>query len=311
MKIMIKQPRLLILFVCLLVSLTSKAQNASFNTQYLFNLLQINPGYSGTSERIEMVAGSKLQWVGFEGAPVTHYLSASTLLGSSNLGLGGTLNHERIGPTRHTNLLLDFSYHLQLDNDQYLSFGMKAGVSFFSVNVSEIDALDDGDDFLQEQDSEETANIGFGAFYYSDDVYLGVSMPSFYRGKDRVVSNGTAEFQTSNPLYFIAGTIIVLNDNWKTRPSMLYRVDDNLTNVLDLNNQFILKDKFSLGLGYRTSDELVFITQLELNKGLKFGYSFNYPLSEANNFSTFHTHELLVRYSFLKKSSIYVSPRFF
>jgi len=309
MKQMIKQK--LLLFFCLLIFITSKSQNASFNTQYLFNLLQVNPAYSGTSERIEMIAGTKLQWLGFEGAPVTHYLSASTLLGSSNLGIGGTLNHERIGNTRTTNLYLDFSYHVQLYKDQYLSFGMKGGASFFTVNPNEVDVLDSDDDLLQGSGSSISGNIGLGVFYYSETVYLGASVPHFYRSSEQVVSNGTTSFQVSNPTYLIAGNIIYLNDNLKTRPSILYRIDPNLSNVLDINNQLIFKDKFSLGLGYRTSDELVFITQLELNKAFKFGYSFNYPLSSAKNFSTFHTHELLVRYSFLKKSSIYVSPRFF
>jgi len=311
MKIVLKAKAVLFfLFVCVLTN--AIAQNASFNTQYLFNLLQINPAYSGTSERIEIVGGTKLQWFGgLEGTPITHYLSANTLIGSSNVGIGTSFNHESIGPIKNTSLLLDVSYHVQLNKEQYLSLGMKAGGAFFALNLNEVDALDLGDEFLQGNKNQLLGVIGLGAFYYSESVYLGASAPSFFTSKLSIIDTSQSSFQQSQPNYLIAGTIIQLNNrDWKTRPSVLYRIEDNLPNILDINNQFIYKDKYWFGLGYKSSKDLVLITQVKHND-FKFGYSFNYPISGASKLSNFQTHELLISYSFLKKSSIYVSPRFF
>ena len=38
-------------------------------TQYMFNLLALNPAYAGSAERVSIKGLTRHQWVGFEGAP--------------------------------------------------------------------------------------------------------------------------------------------------------------------------------------------------------------------------------------------------
>jgi len=303
--------KLKITYLLFFVGLSLFGQDASFNNQYLFNLLQVNPAYSGTSEKIEVVAGSKLQWLGgLSGTPVTHYLSANTLLGSTNMGIGLSFQHETLGLLNNTNLLVDLSYHIQLYKDQYLSLGIKSGLNILSVNLDNVETVDQGDIYLSGNDSESFITSGFGAFYYSKKLYLGLSIPKLM-SNDITLFDGNTAMEEQNPIYIIAGTYYNLNSKWKLRPSLLLRYESDNRNVIDLNAQFIYDDKYWIGTGYKTSKNAIFIAQYKHNDKFKFGYSFDYPLSAANQLSTFQTHELLLSYSFLTKSSIYVSPRFF
>jgi type IX secretion system PorP/SprF family membrane protein len=67
-------------------------------SQYMFNLLALNPAYAGSAERLSLKALSRHQWVGFEGAPTTQTLTAHAPVFRQAIGLGGTLMRDEHGP---------------------------------------------------------------------------------------------------------------------------------------------------------------------------------------------------------------------
>ena len=65
---------LALLAIALLPRVARAQQDPQFS-QYMFNLLAINPAYAGSAERVSLKALSRHQWVGFAGAPTTQTLT--------------------------------------------------------------------------------------------------------------------------------------------------------------------------------------------------------------------------------------------
>ena len=89
-----------------LLALPAIAQQDPQFTQYMFNLLAINPAYAGAAERTEVKALSRHQWVGFEGAPNTQTLTLHAPLFRESLGVGGTIMRDEFGPIQQYNFIL-------------------------------------------------------------------------------------------------------------------------------------------------------------------------------------------------------------
>ena len=61
--------------LALLLGTALSAQQDPQFTQYMFNMLALNPAYAGSSDRVSIKALTRHQWVGFEGAPTTQTLT--------------------------------------------------------------------------------------------------------------------------------------------------------------------------------------------------------------------------------------------
>jgi len=55
----------------LAVTGTLKAQQDPLYTHYMYNTLSVNPAYAGSRDALSILALGRLQWVGFDGAPMT------------------------------------------------------------------------------------------------------------------------------------------------------------------------------------------------------------------------------------------------
>ncbi|MEZ4738824.1 MAG: type IX secretion system membrane protein PorP/SprF [Flavobacteriales bacterium] len=73
--------------LALSVSTAMLAQQDPQFTQYMFNMLSLNPAYAGSADRVELKALSRHQWVGFEGAPTTQTLTVHSPLPYESVAL--------------------------------------------------------------------------------------------------------------------------------------------------------------------------------------------------------------------------------
>ena len=108
------------------------AQQDPVYTQYMNNLLTVQPAYAGISGNLNITGISRAQWVGFEGAPNTNSLTISAPLLKYNVGIGLSIVNDKWGPIRQNGIYVDYAYHVQLDPDQFLSFGLKGGFKRFA-----------------------------------------------------------------------------------------------------------------------------------------------------------------------------------
>ena len=88
---------IIILAVFTALSINTSAQSGISLSQYTTTTSVINPAYSGASGRFTAQLVSRNQWVGIEGAPKTNTLIINTPVNNFNLGIGGSIIHEKIG----------------------------------------------------------------------------------------------------------------------------------------------------------------------------------------------------------------------
>src|SRR5262245_53368020 len=114
--------------LALVLGVPALAQQDPQYSQYMFNLLAINPAYAGSADRMSLKALTRHQWVGFEGAPTTQTLTAHSPLLFESLCMGGTLMRDEYGPVTQYGFYVDMAYRVIMGNDARLAFGLKGGL---------------------------------------------------------------------------------------------------------------------------------------------------------------------------------------
>ena len=120
----------LLLIILLVTGLTgARAQYDSQLSQYFMALGYYNPAYAGVTGDLNMLALSRLQYVGIDGAPTSFFINADMPLkiGKTNHGIGMVVFTEGIGLFVNTHVNLQYAYKQKLFGGT-LSIGMQFGM---------------------------------------------------------------------------------------------------------------------------------------------------------------------------------------
>ena len=276
-------------------SITTKAQQTPHYTQYLYNMQVINPAFVGYRSDLSISLLSRQQWVGVEGSPETNTFSVN---GRTNrgLGLGVTVVNDKIGLTKITNANIDVSYTVINSENSRLAFGLKGGLTFFDNNISQAITPDND---VYTSFSGRYSNIGFGALYYTQKYFIGVSLPSILE----IPLFKT--FETSNTLnqelnyknYFLsAGVIFQLSEDIMFKPTTLIKHTKNLPLSVDINANFLYKNNIEAGLSYRYNSSISALFAVIINEKFRIGYSYDQRL--ANFGTNLNSHEIVLQIDF-------------
>ncbi len=297
-------------------SLAGFAQQDAMYTHYMYNTLAINPAYAGSRDALTVTALDRYQWVGFSGAPMTQTLTMHAPIEDQHIGLGLSLLNDKIGPTNNTSLFADFSYIMQVTEKSKLALGLSAGVNIFQASLNTLQLDQQSDPVFQTNiNNKVTPNIGFGAYYYMERFYIGVSVPGLIQNNLSAITqeNGNTLIGVEQRNYYlIAGTVINLSDNVALKPTALLKVTQGAPAQADLTGCFIIMKKFLIGAMYRTGDAWGVLVGLDLTDQLHLGYSYDYSYGLSSSLYNSGSHEIMVRYDFLSigKKQIH-SPRYF
>lgn len=286
------------------------AQQDAQYTQYLFNGLVINPAYAGSREALSVLALYRYQWVGLDGAPKTLSASVHSPVGDSN-ALGLYLENDVVGVHNRFSAYATYAYRIQVGNSAKLSLGLSAGVLSYRSDWTKTDAIQDPTDpnFSTLEESKLLPNFGLGAYYYSDRFYIGLSVPHLLNSTLDEVSKLSKYKQH----YFLSGGYVFdLSPSLKLKPSFLLKsVPSAAPFSADLNLNLLIKDMVWVGMGYRTGDALVFLTEYHMSKGLRIGYSYDFSVSKLSPYNS-GSHEIMVGWDVARsKPEKVLSPRFF
>ncbi len=296
----------------LFVVVESFAQQDPMYTQYMDNLQIVNPAYAGTKDLVSVMAVARNQWVSLPGAPDTRTIAAHTPVSGTNMGLGLSFLSDNIGPVQQTGLYFDYSYRLYFSNQRTLALGLKGGVNFYNAGISDLTTIDPNDPvFASDINRSFLPNLGVGAFYYSNNYYIGLSVPKLIA--NAINKNGVSVQNISREqlhYFFIAGYVFDVNRIVKFKPSFLVKYVKNAPVSLDLNGTFLFYEKLWLGAMFRPGESFGGLFQIQATNQLKIGYSYDYPFSKLGAYSN-GTHEIMVSYDFNFGGAKVRSPRYF
>jgi type IX secretion system PorP/SprF family membrane protein len=300
------------LLLVLLLPTTGICQQDPVYNQYMNNLLTVQPAYAGLSGYLNVTALSRIQWVGFDGAPTTNTISVQGPFKKYNVGLGLSLINDKFGPVRQNALYADYAYRILLDNDQYISFGLKGGFNRYEALLSELTTHDPNDPVsVQDIQGKYLPNFGVGFLWHSDNFFLGFSVPKFFKNRINT-DTGISIYHEEINYYGMAGAVFTITESVKFKPTFLYRWSEATPNVVDMTGNVLFFNRVWVGATYRLQNSYGFLFQAFVNPQLKIGYAYD--------LTTFHptqanagTHEFMVSYDFPYKKRRYCrfTPRYF
>ncbi|MCW5911220.1 MAG: type IX secretion system membrane protein PorP/SprF [Cyclobacteriaceae bacterium] len=283
---------LLLVTVC---SLPAFAQQDPLYAQYINNPILLNPAYAGLNNNFNANATYRNQWGGFDGNPVTFNFNTHVSLVNNKVGAGLLISQDKLGIIKNTEVQAAFSYKLPLDNDRIFSFGMQAGFVNFRANYNDLNIPDDQRDDIAFSANENLSkpSLGAGFILKSEKYLLGASVPRLLSTTVTASSTGQEFELYKQHFYFFGSYIIFLNENVRFKPSALVRAVGGSPLSVDLNFNFNINEKFTVGAFTRNFGAYGIQLQAKLGDNFRFGYIFELPTNNSVG-TRFTTHEVLI-----------------
>lgn len=290
--------------------------NFSFSQQdeqlslYNYNPLYYNPAYAGSKSALSVVTMARFQWVNFEGAPNTQFLSVHTPVMGQSLGMGLNLVNDRVGSRQRTAAYYNVSSGIRLNekNDR-LAFGLSVGMDVMSYDFSNLNVQDVSDPFYGQQISTTKANVGGGVYYYSDRHYVGISSPRFIESE--ALDNENVMTALNKRHFFIsAGKVFDINSVIKFKPTTLIKVTPNAPLTFDINSNFLLYERFWAGAFYRFHEAVGLNFVYNYKNTVHVGYGFEFPVNRLSTYQS-GSHEVMLQIDIQSKKHLFTSPRYF
>jgi len=294
------------IFVLVLLSWVAasavQAQQEAMFTRYMFNSMYLfsNPAYSGTHGGWTTNALFRTQWVGFDGAPKTICIGAEGKINKDQNGaLGFSMYYDKIGLDRMGDFSANYAYHIQLNEEQQLSIGIKAGALFYRSRLSQVTVWDPSDPVYSGGDIKGLIpRAGVGVYWYGQDHFVGLSVPTLVAYDKR--TDFSIDLDKSGILrrhyYLYGGYVFHLENGIDLKPSVFLKYQPQAPLQVDFNLNVWFGEFFSFGAAYRTNDAVSVMVEFPLNSRLKIGYAFDNTLSDLQNVSA-GTHEFMVGYN--------------
>ncbi|MEP1985452.1 MAG: type IX secretion system membrane protein PorP/SprF [Maribacter dokdonensis] len=291
-------------------------QDAQY-TQYMYNTFSVNPAYAGSREVLSISALPRSQWVGRDGAPNTQTLSVHGP-SSDKVGLGLSIVHDEIGNNTNQNTYIDaaFSYTLKTSDNNKLSFGLKAGGHLLNLDFNNLRNFSAGGTAITDSDlyKKFTPNFGAGLYYHNDQFYAGLSIPNFLQTEHFDSSDGNDNLVSVDRMtwYLISGYVFEMSSALKFKPAFLLKATSGAPLQADISANFLLNDKFSMGAAYRWDAALSALFGFQMTPEFMLGLAYDSDISELGG-TKFNngSFEVFLRYEFIKKDKIDLTPRFF
>jgi type IX secretion system PorP/SprF family membrane protein len=286
----------------LLFSSRLAAQQLPHHSQYVLNEYVINPAAGGRNPYFTGLSSNRYQWGGITDAPRTYILSLNGPLKYRNMGVGGQLFTDNVGPTRRTGFYLSYAYHAPLTQKLKLSFGLQAGVLQFMIDGHKIQLHDPGDNILiNGLQTVLTPDFSGGIMLHNDKFWVGFSAMQLQQNKLKFfdyMSNTTSVM--SRHYFAMAGYRQQVGDDFVLEPSVLVKYVAPVPVQFDAGVRVIYKRKVWLGAAYRHLDAVTANFGFWYRENLMLSYAYDFTTTNLRNYST-GTHELMIGIRFSRK----------
>lgn len=307
----------------LTLAFSSFGQQIPQYSQYLRNQFMANPAAAGTYDFTDITLSGRSQWTGFDNAPMTSYLSIAAPIGrrekvrydpgirtgsgivkNPEVGtgkikhaIGGQVLADQYGAFQKMQFAGTYAIHLPLSKKVNMSFGAKVGLSnnsFIQSRAVVNDPTNDKTyvDFTSNNSRKNILDLGAGLYVYSNKFFFGIAADQLTKS---MVSFGSASANFDPQMYFNAtgGIKLNVNDNITITPAFIVKYMTPAPISIEGTLQVEYKEWLWAGVSYRNTDAIVGMVGLNINKKLKFGYSYDYSISRFNQYST-GGHELVL-----------------
>lgn len=307
-----------LIFLWLLCGMSGegRAQADGRMHQYMFNQLDFNPAYAGSTGLLNVYANARQEWVGFgKGAPQTvhfgfdmpfAYRALNKMIPGRKVmyshGAGVHFLRDALGFMTMNGLELSYTGRLHLRATGHLAFGLGLrGVSDkFDAEWRGVQDVTNDPAIPRSNSSSVGLDLSFGLYFNTDKAFIGVSgqnlLGSELRDKIGSSMKQKARMDFSRQYYLVAGYDLPLNSTWNLQPATLVRTDF-VQHIYSLSLRAMYNNLLWFGANYYIRTSIGALVGVNLFNGFRIGYSYDYPLTEIRHFTS-GSHELFMSYTF-------------
>jgi len=282
--------KIILLLLFCVAALSGFSQQDPLYAQYLFNPFVINPAYTGFTKDFTGQATYRSQWAGFDGAPVTFSATGHISLADNKMGVGLIVLQDEIGVNKNTEVQAAYAYHVQLQDNKRLSFGLQGGMVNYRSNYDDLN-IDRNDPKFQGTINEMLPTFGAGVIYSSDNFFGGFSIPKLLRSTTSL--DGVDVTLYNQHAYAYAAYLFTLSYRVKVKPFIMARYVDGTSVNADVGAALMADDSYMLGLFTRSLNIYGVLAKINLGDVLRVGYVFELPTNQSVG-SNYPSHEITV-----------------
>jgi type IX secretion system PorP/SprF family membrane protein len=307
---------------------TVHAQQEVQYSQYMFNMLAVNPAYAGSRDVLSMTGLYRQQWVGIDGAPTTQSFTIDMPIKKEKVGIGFQAYNDQIGIFKNTGVALSYAYRVKVSQRTTLSMGVQGGVTNLYGDLLGVQRTLTGTDVdpaFSGNISKWLPNVGVGLYLSNDRGYIGLSAPTLIqnRFKDGEATKSSDSVARQDRHYFLmAGFVIGLGRSLALKPSFLVKATRDAA-AIDLNLNLWIKDRIAIGGSWRTNnkdfkstfgnlngDAVIGMLEIQATDQFRLGYAYDFALNGLQSKQN-GTHEVMLRYEFGYRKAKILTPRYF
>lgn len=307
---------LIFILTTVVLHLHGVAQLEPMYSQYMFNMMNVNPAYAGSRGVPNLTALFRNQWSGMPGAPKTGNVSFDMPFATNNSAIGFQMYTDRIGVQKTQGLKFNYAYRAQAGESGVISMGLNLGLRNRRANYTDVNTFVPGDPVFNSNISSINVDAGAGIFYNTDNFYIGASAPFLL--KSNVSSNDPLEAGAKwleavkardLNVFLTAGFVVYFSEQLVLKPSAMLKRSGSAFQA-DINSNLWINDMISLGVSYRTKESVIGMLEWQMTPKLRFGYSYDRSINNLRLYNS-GSHEFMLRIEFGTKSEESSIPNYF
>ncbi|MEY4113518.1 MAG: hypothetical protein RLZ76_211 [Bacteroidota bacterium] len=307
---------LIFILTTVVLHLHGVAQLEPMYSQYMFNMMNVNPAYAGSRGVPNLTALFRNQWSGMPGAPKTGNVSFDMPFATNNSAIGFQMYTDRIGVQKTQGLKFNYAYRAQAGESGVISMGLNLGLRNRRANYTDVNTFVPGDPVFNSNISSMNVDAGAGIFYNTDNFYIGASAPFLL--KSNVSSNDPLEAGAKwleavkardLNVFLTAGFVVYFSEQLVLKPSAMLKRSGSAFQA-DINSNLWINDMISLGVSYRTKESVIGMLEWQMTPKLRFGYSYDRSINNLRLYNS-GSHEFMLRIEFGTKSEESSIPNYF
>jgi type IX secretion system PorP/SprF family membrane protein len=253
-------------------------------SNYLLNPLIYNPAYAGSYQGLTVTSIYSSQWVGFEGAPQTIFLSGHKKI-DDMVGLGVDVMNDRIGATNESKIIGNYAYHVNLDDEWKLSMGLKAGLSSYTIDYGLLSIYNPSEfNDVNEKITTLTPVFGAGFYLHKDGFFAGVSIPNMVPYK-KIDSYRYKQVNAALSYYVTSGYKFEMDRGFVIEPTILTRLTlGSPVSIIPALN-FNWNNDFYASVNYESNASIGAFLGCRVAESFTLGYAFDSSTNRFNNYN--------------------------
>ncbi|SIT77757.1 PorP/SprF family type IX secretion system membrane protein [Pontibacter indicus] len=298
-----------------------QAQNRKYISNFSAFQHYYNPALTG-NEGSMVRTYYRNQWTGFEDAPKTLFFSGELDLADLNKTTDKTSHYqfrdsrsnymgaqhafglialqERFGPTRETQLGLNYGTGVRLSQSLSLRFGTSLTFNNFRLDGNSLVVDNTGDPrfqhVLNNQNSMSKFDLNLGFALASANYYLGYAMQDITRGHFLKGGDNFMKDVYTRKHLLQAGFRASLAEPFGLIVNGLYQYDEQLKGTVEGQAKVVYDELLWLGAGYRNDQAFHVAAGLHYRQ-FRITYAYESPIKEARSISR-STNEIGLAYTF-------------